>query len=486
MEESADELQSHHQPQAAPQPPQNVNFHQLALEQVRQWGPGLDPAQSQLATFPATLQIKAEHEARLARHLLEKTLSNTVQTVSSHTADISQLKVTVSDVQAGQADLQHNQHDIYTQLSQMHDLAWKAYGIASESKQKGSKGNFVVQGVDIPPPSPNEDLYSKVFPLINHKYDIQIYREELKALHRLPNGKVFFTLAARLPGQNFDKLTRLMNSNPKANVKLYVNIQLFEPYAELFYVARRLKTHKIISNYRLDENGNTFISLSPTTQSFKFIGLEQLTSLQVVFPPQIQDEIKFRREQIKQNEEKSLNLNNEKARKERPNPPPPNPQQSHPAGHRERSDQPPLTGANSTPVIVRAPPHQSRGPRPQSFHPAPARVPPSQDTLRLQQARSQSHSGQPRHLNPNHQTPVQPSVGQPQPTFRFPPPNLGQSPTFPYPPSYWSTPPPGDGVTGTGGTDTVWRGHRPTNQSSVLQHSDPSTHEIEEMVYEQL
>jgi hypothetical protein len=76
------------------------------------------------------------------------------------------------------------------------------------------------QGVDIPPPSPNEDLFSKLFPLINHKYDIQIYREELKALHRLPNGKVFFTLATRLPGQNFDKLTRLMNSNPKANVKL--------------------------------------------------------------------------------------------------------------------------------------------------------------------------------------------------------------------------------------------------------------------------
>ena len=113
MEESADELQSQPQPQAAPQPPQNVNFHQLAQEQVRQWAPGLDPAQSQLATFLATMQIKAEHEARLARHLLEKTLSDTVQTVSSHTADISQLKVTVSDVQSGQADLQHNQNDIY-------------------------------------------------------------------------------------------------------------------------------------------------------------------------------------------------------------------------------------------------------------------------------------------------------------------------------------------------------------------------------------
>ena len=482
MEESADELQSHHQSQSAPQPPQNVNFTDLAIEQVRQMGAGIDPGQTQLATFLATLQIKAEHEAKLARHLLEKTLMNTVNTVSSHSEDIAHLKVTVGDVQAGQAELQHNQTDIYSQLSRMHDLAWKAYSTAAENKQRNSKGNFVVQGDDIPPPSPNEDLYAKLFPIINHKYDINIHRSELKDLHRLPNGKVFFSQATRLPGQNFDKLTRLMNSNPKANVKVYVTIQLFEPYAELFYIARRLKSHGTISNYRLESNGTTLIALTPNTQSFKFLGLDQLAGLQIIVPPQVKDEINYRRAQIKQNEDRSANLNNEKARKERPNLPPPNPLQSQSSGP---SSMPPnrhplLTGANSTPVIVRAPATQpqAQGPRP-SFHQAPVRVLPPQPTLRPHQAQSNSLSGPPRHQ----QTPAQHPVGD-RPSFSFPPPNLGQSPSFPYPPAYWSTPPPGD--SGTGGTDTAWRGHSQTNQSSVFQHSDPSTHQIEEMVYESL
>ena len=71
-----------------------------------------------------------------------------------------------------------------------------------------------------------------------------------------------------------------MNSNLQPHIKIYVTIQLFEPYAELFYIARRLKHYNGISNYRLDENGNTQIALSPTTQSFKFTGLDQLQTMQ--------------------------------------------------------------------------------------------------------------------------------------------------------------------------------------------------------------
>ena len=75
MEDSIVELQSHFQNHAVPLPPQNVNFHELATEQIRQIGPGLDPSQTQLATVLATLQIKSEHEAKLSQHLLHKTLA---------------------------------------------------------------------------------------------------------------------------------------------------------------------------------------------------------------------------------------------------------------------------------------------------------------------------------------------------------------------------------------------------------------------------
>ena len=76
MEQATSDLLSHIQSTSVPQPPQEVNFSHLATQQVSQVQ-GLDPSQTQLATFLATLQIKAEHEARLARHLLEKSLMTT-------------------------------------------------------------------------------------------------------------------------------------------------------------------------------------------------------------------------------------------------------------------------------------------------------------------------------------------------------------------------------------------------------------------------
>ena len=74
MEQTTQELKSHIESQSVPQPPQNLNFHDMAIQQVQQQVPNLDPSQIQLATFLATLQIKTDHESRLARHLLEKSL----------------------------------------------------------------------------------------------------------------------------------------------------------------------------------------------------------------------------------------------------------------------------------------------------------------------------------------------------------------------------------------------------------------------------
>ena len=95
-----------------------------------------------------------------------------------------------------------------------------------------------------------------------------------------------------------------MNFNPNPSIRLYISIQLFEPFAERFYIARRLKYYKCISNYRLDENGNTYISLQTDKMSFKFTGLDQLVSRNVNVPQQIHQEVNFRRNQAKENEAK--------------------------------------------------------------------------------------------------------------------------------------------------------------------------------------
>ena len=141
---------------------------------------GLDPSQTQLATFLATLQIKAEHEARLARHLLEKSLMTTIDTVNTHTQDIANVKQCVDTLQSGQSDLQRNQQDIYTQLHHIHSLAWKSYQTAEETKQRSSKGNFIVQGDHIPYYSPTEDLYAMIFPMIYEKYGVHCHAEQMK------------------------------------------------------------------------------------------------------------------------------------------------------------------------------------------------------------------------------------------------------------------------------------------------------------------
>ena len=435
IQPTTSELQYQLENQSAPQPTQNINFHDLASQQVSQV-PGLDPSQTHMATFLASLQIKAEHEAKVARHLLEKSLMNTIQTVNTNSKDISNLKQTVVNIQSRQDRVENNQTDIYAQLHQIHSLAWRSYVMAAENKQRGSKGNFIVQGDHVPTFSPNEDLYAKIFPIIQEKYGIYVHPNELKALHRLPNGKILFSLASRLPGQNFDQFTRQMNFNPKPHIKVFVSIQLFEPYSELHYVARRLKNYKVISNYRLDENGNTQIALSPTTQSFKFTGLDQLQALQISVPPQIKDEISYRRSQIQQNEEKSQKENNEKSHKQRPGPPPSrslpaksNSQLNHPGPTPNR---PLLTGANTTPVIPRVP-----APLQTSLHPGSVTTDTQYQSHRnvshhaYQDSRSKSVK-RPHSINPSptYMTPGQVKFNPPPSQQYYP-----QSSYPPYPPT---------------------------------------------------
>ena len=78
-----------------------------------------------------------------------------------------------------------------------------------------------------------------------------------------------------------------MNSNPYPELETYVSIQLFEPYNDLFYIARRLKFYKVISYYRLDENGHTHIALNENCRAFKFSNVDQLRQLNIAIPNEI-------------------------------------------------------------------------------------------------------------------------------------------------------------------------------------------------------
>ena len=182
------------------------------------------------------------------------------------------------------------------------------------------------------------------------------------------------------------------------------------------------------------QNGNAYIALSVNNQSFKFTGLDQLEKLGVGIPQHVTEEINRRRVQIGQNEEKTIALNNSKASKQRTILPP-NPQSRYPS-QQASSQIPNLSGANSTPI----------GPRMSMFRPPRHTVPSSQANYFQQLTFDNRSKAVKRPLSTYPSPTGPPSCPQTQNTFRYPQQPVYQSPQFPYPQSYWTTPPPGEGI----------------------------------------
>ena len=332
----------------------------MTAQHVSQLGP--DPSLHQFAIYMTKMQLTSDFKSSKSINSLHRLLATTNTDVHTNTQDIAQLKTTVTNIESGHTQMQLNQDTINTNLAEIKAIASKSYELAAENKQRGSKGTFIVSGDDIPRQHPNENLFDITFTLIYQKFGIWVNQFEVRSLHRLPNNKVLFSLYSFLPGTNFHQLVNAMNHTPKSALKIFVQIQLFEPYKELYFIARRLKKFKLCSNYMLDENGHTMIALTMNTQSFRFTGTEQLAALGIRLPPQLADEINQRKAHIHQAEAQNSKFNLEKARKERPNPRNPHlpPNNGQPPPHN------PLTGANAEPVPHRPPPAAPSVARPQS------------------------------------------------------------------------------------------------------------------------
>ena len=203
----------------------------------------------------------------------------------------------------------------------MEFTANKAYNIACENRQRISKGNFILSGKHLPKGRSGENLLAIAREVVYRKYEVDIYPQEFKALHRLAGDRILFTLNCMMPGWSYENLIRIMNSNPKPELEVYLNIQLFEPYSELYYIARRLKFYRVISYYRLDENGNSYIALNEQSKAFKFTSLHQLNQLQIEIPQDLYNELYERRNRTFENERKVAADNLKKAFEYRPNMP---------------------------------------------------------------------------------------------------------------------------------------------------------------------
>ena len=290
------------------QVPDHVADAQAQVDQL-----GSEPTLSQVAALMVSKMNRVEVEAKQCRTVITQHLMETIKVVSKHSDEIRDLKTGLQKASQAFGTLNSAQENMSSKMSWMEEKVGRTYDLACESKQRSSKGNFILSGEHLPRYNPNENLYQIVAYSLHEKYGISLSYHELKALHRLPGNRIIFALHSRLPGMAYEQIINVMNTNPYRNFKVYVSIQLFEPFSELFFFARRLKHHKVIAYYRLDENGNTLIALNENSRNFKFTGVDQLVKLGVQVPGHVMDEVNERRTKILQSEQEAATKNTEKA-----------------------------------------------------------------------------------------------------------------------------------------------------------------------------
>ena len=208
---------------------------------------------------------KAENEARKASQKLEQEMAETLKTVHANRSEINILKDRVDSSNKIVEEVCVKNQTMEERINQIELYTSKAYYLACENRQRNCKGNFIISGRHVPRFQSGENLIFITRDLVFKKYGIDLNPCEFKVLHRLAGGRILFALHSRMAGLGFDQIVQKFNSNPNPSLEVYLSIQLIEPYSDLFYFARRLKYFKIISYYRLDENGYTYIALKENT-----------------------------------------------------------------------------------------------------------------------------------------------------------------------------------------------------------------------------
>ena len=223
----------------SPIPPPSTDHASQARDQVAQLGD--QPTPTQLTTLMVTMLNENKYESKLSRDLLTQHLGVTMNTVAQHDHEISELKDNMKAAGNTLNQFSNTQSDIIKRLLTAEKEIKKANIVAAEQQQRSIKGHFILSGELIPNQTPNEDLYQLLFPTIFQKYGVYIYLHELRALHRLPNNRIFFSILTYMPGQNYENLMRAVNANPEPHLRLYLTSQLVPYFSELYYIARKLK-----------------------------------------------------------------------------------------------------------------------------------------------------------------------------------------------------------------------------------------------------
>ena len=165
----------------------------------------------------------------LAHHL-----KNTHTAVENQWERITSLETELSGASDRIVNVETSQQAADAKIAAITEALNKSLEMTQMNRQRESRGNFIISGENLSQPAPNENLFHILYQGLLQKYGIYIQWEELKALHRLSGNKIFFSLFSRMPGTTYEYLISKMNSNPQPQLKIYVNIQLFEPFSHHF------------------------------------------------------------------------------------------------------------------------------------------------------------------------------------------------------------------------------------------------------------
>ena len=256
---------------------------------------GQNPSLSQTTTLLMTQFKKMEEEMKNSNKALAHHLMETIANVKQQGEEIMKIKEDLTAKATAIKKVEESQASSRNKVKSLEEKTERNFDLISSNRQRETKGNFIVSGDHIPTYTQNENLFNIMSQAVWHKYGTFIQWEELQSLHRLPGNKIFFSLFSRMPGTTFEKLISHMNSNPNPNVRIYISIQLLEPFNQIFYLARKLKQNRVISNYRLDENGVTHVALSQEHKTFRLHGVEQLQRMKINLPPDLLRELEMRK-----------------------------------------------------------------------------------------------------------------------------------------------------------------------------------------------
>ncbi len=126
----------------------------------------------------------------------------------------------------------------------------------ADLRRQNTKSCGILRGPDLPKRTIGENVLQVFTETIMKKYSIRVNREDLAAVHRLPNGSIVAKFVDLKEGSVFDKLVRRFGDwNPCPSLKIDFSMQISEYDGTIRAILGMLKKEGKIQTYNTSASG---------------------------------------------------------------------------------------------------------------------------------------------------------------------------------------------------------------------------------------